>query len=316
MDKVFPASDRARDVRDALEAWARSAGVEFRFEARAMNIVREDDAWLVELEDGSIERAPKLILAIGGKSYPKSGTTGDAYAWFERLGLPMVEPVPALVPLTSDAEWVHEMSGISWADPELRMQSDDGRRVGQRRRPILFTHHGVSGPGAMDLSEPVARGIGRTLVVNLFPDETREELRERLIGASGTHGSKRLVRCLSEVFGTVLPKKLLRALLRQAELTDERLGQLDKRRRHLLLEACFGLEVPISGTRGFDFAEVTAGGLDLRAVDPGTLGVRGAEGLQVIGEALDLQGPIGGLNFTAAWATAELAGQVHGSSPT
>jgi predicted Rossmann fold flavoprotein len=250
-------------------------------------------------------------------SYPKTGTTGAGYGWLERLGLPVVAPVPALVPLSSSAEWVHDLSGIAVQDVEARLLDEMRSVLGRRRRPVLFTHKGLSGPGVMDLSEPVARAHAQaarrrglppkfTLELDLAPDLSREALRDLLIDAAGRAGAP----LLSRVLPIDLPKRLLFAVTRQAGLgrdVDPRPNQLDKQARHALVETLKGLSVPIDGTLGFDFAEVTAGGLALTHVDPGTMRVRGHEGLYACGEILDLTGPIGGLNFQAAFATAELA---------
>ncbi|MEX1025419.1 MAG: aminoacetone oxidase family FAD-binding enzyme [Planctomycetota bacterium] len=307
LEKIFPASDRARDVRDALLGWATRSGATFVFEAHVNALERGNGEWIVRTTTGDAFRADRVLVAVGGRSYPKSGTTGDAYAWLRSLDLPLVEPVPALVPLTSPAPWVAEMTGIAWESAVVRAQDADGRRLAERTRPIVFTHHGVSGPGAMDVSEAVARGLATELVVDLVPDVEREELRRRLMDLGRTAGATKLARAVGGIVEDVLPRKLARAVLNQAELGDERAGELDKRRRHLLVEALRGFRVPVDGTRGWAHAEVTAGGLALSAVDPSSMAVRGVEGLFVAGEVLDLQGPIGGLNFQAAWATAELA---------
>lgn len=309
LEKVFPASDRARDVRDALERWARDAGAEIRCNAGVRALETAGAGWRLWLEDGSHLDTPSVVLAAGGSSYPRSGTTGDGYRWLADLDLPLVEPVPALVPLTSPAPWVHALAGISVQEGEARLVDRDGRAVGRRRRPVVFTHTGVSGPGAMDLSAPVARGEGgHVLVLDLLPDVERGEIRARLIEGAGAPGAPTLHTVLSRA-ELVVPRRLLAAVCRQAGLGDEnpRANALSKAARHDLTEALRGLEVPVGGTLGFDKAEVTAGGLELGCVDPGSMRVRQRPGLQVIGELLDLDGPIGGLNFQAAFACAEVA---------
>jgi predicted Rossmann fold flavoprotein len=312
LDKVFPASQRARDVRDALERWARGAGAEFRFEAPLVSLTRASDAWCLGLAGGASLRAARVFLCPGGRSYARSGTSGDGYAWLAALGLPLVEPVPALVPLRSPAEWVRALAGISLQDVEARLLSPDGQVLAARARPIVFTHRGISGPGAMDLSEPVARAEAsaepraHVLCLDLVPTRARAALRELLLGASARAGAPQVLGVLSEELG--LPRRLCECVLAQARVAlDRRVNLVSKSERHELVEALKGLRVPVRGTLGFDAAEVTAGGLALEALDPGTLRVRGCEGLWAFGELIDLQGPIGGLNFQAAFATAELA---------
>jgi hypothetical protein len=316
LEKIFPKSGRARDVRDALEREVRASGARIVFDAAVEAIERKGDVWHV-VRGPHVDRFARLIVCPGGMSYPKSGTTGEGYAWLERLGLPIVEPVPALVPLSSSAAWVHELSGIAVQEVEARLLDEKRTILGRRRRPVLFTHKGLSGPGVMDLSEPVARAHAKasrqrgappkfTLELDLVPELSREAVRDLLIDAAGRAGAP----LLSRVLPIDIPKRLLFAVTRQAGLgrdVDPRPNQLDKQARHALVETLKGLSVPIDGTLGFDFAEVTAGGLALTHVDPGTLRVRGHEGLYACGEILDLTGPIGGLNFQAAFATAELA---------
>lgn len=316
LEKVFPASGRARDVRDALERDAREAGARFEFDARVVDLARDGAGWRVALEGGAHRRFERVIVCPGGKSYPRTGTTGDGYAWLERLGLAQVAPVPALVPLSSPAAWVRELSGIALPEACVRLVDASGRELARRRRPLLFTHHGASGPAAMDVSEPLARAhaeavAARTslaehaLAVDLAPDVAHDELRARLVAGASAPGAPSVARAL----GLDVPKRVLAAVLAQSGCDggDLRASELSRGARHALVEALKGLRVPVDGTLGFDLAEVTAGGLALDEVDPGSMRVKRCEGLHACGEILDLQGPIGGLNFQAAFATAELA---------
>jgi len=307
LEKVFPESQKARDVRDALERWARGAGVRIELSAPVRGIERRDDAWRVACADGRGFDAATLVLATGGKSYARTGTTGEGYGWLADLGLPIVPTVPALVPLVSSEPWVRELAGIALQEVHVRLEDADRRVIGRRQRPVVFSHSGISGPGAMDLSASVRDGM--SLVLDLVPDVSREELQARLRLAAGEPGKPRLTHLLSTVGGERLPRRLLEAVFAQAglECADLRPNELRKADRHALIETLKGLRVPVSGTEGFDRAEVTAGGLDLSVVDPGSMRVRGHDGLIVIGELLDRAGPIGGLNFQAAFAEAELA---------
>lgn len=316
LEKVFPKSGRARDVRDALEREVRSSGARIACDAGVLAVEPAHLGWSIVLGGGSRVACRRLILCPGGMSYPRTGTTGDGYRWLEALDLPVIQPVPALVPLASPASWVHELTGIAVQDVEVRLLDLDRRSCGSRRRPVLFTHRGVSGPGAMDLSVHVARAVARAaargqskpvfeLDLDLVPDVSREALRDLLIEAAGRSGAPTLSRAMP----VSLPRRLVQAVARQAGLEggDPRVNGLDRAARHRLVESLKAFAIPIDGTLGFDLAEVTAGGLALTHVDPGTMRVRGHEGLYACGEILDLTGPIGGLNFQAAFATAELA---------
>lgn len=310
LEKVFPKSQRAVDVRDALLRDATAAGARFRYQTAVEEVSPLEGGWSVRASQGSFT-ARKLLLCPGGCSWPRTGTTGDGYRWLAALDLPVVRPVPALVPLTSDAGWARALSGIALPDAEARLQDRTDRVLARRSRPVLFTHHGLSGPGAMDLSVHVARAAanggtsGWHVAIDLLPDRDLDAVRAELVEAAGRPGGPHLARLV----GHLMPARVLAAVTRQAGLTDDNpaLHRLDRKSRNRLVDALKGLRVPISGTLGWDLAEVTGGGLALEAVERTTLRVKGRPGLYVFGELLDLTGPIGGLNFQAAFSTAELA---------
>ena len=252
LEKIFPKSGRARDVRDALERDARTAGANIvcdagveRIEPIGREPARGALGWRVEITDGRSFDCRRLIVCPGGMSYPRTGTTGDGYRWLAELDLPIIEPVPALVPLSSPEKWVHELSGIAVQDVEARIVDAAKRVHGRRRRPVLFTHRGVSGPGVMDLSVHVARAeaIAQTrgatsaafaLELDLAPDHSREELRALLIDVAGRSGAPTLSRALP----VILPKRLVHAITRQAQLqeADPRINGLDRAARHRIVE--------------------------------------------------------------------------------
>jgi predicted Rossmann fold flavoprotein len=311
LEKVFPASQRAIDVRDALLRRAEAAGARFRYGARVTAVEAESDGWTVHLDAGRL-RVTTLMLCPGGRSYPATGTTGDGYGWLDALGLEVVPPVPALVPVTSPEAWVRELAGVNLQHVEARLLDGEGRILARRRRPVVFSHTGISGPGAMDLSAPIARAAaerriaGWAIALDLLPDLDQDALRQQLADAARAPGGPRLQRAL----GThAVPARLLEAATRQADIPEGNpaLNALDRSRRNRLVDALKGLRVPVHGTLGYDKAEVTAGGLALTEVDRSTMRVKKHQGLYAFGEILDLTGPIGGLNFQAAFATAELA---------
>jgi predicted Rossmann fold flavoprotein len=313
LEKVFPSSGRARDVRDALERALLASGARLRLHAAVRSLTPTDTGFALQLEGGEIVRAAKVVLAAGGMSYPKTGTTGDGYVWLRALGLNLVPPVPALVPLSSPAPWVRALSGVALQEVEVSVHDASGRQQGRRRRPLLFTHRGVSGPAAMDLSEIVSRArrlagdepLAFTLRADLCPSAPRERLRSDLIAAA----ARPQPALVSHLLPVELPRRVMQAVLASAgwDGPEPRAHALPRDLRQRLIEALKGLVIPIDGTLGYEFAEVTAGGLELAEVDPGSAGLRRYPGLYVCGELLDLQGPIGGLNFQAAFAMAEVA---------
>ncbi len=311
LEKVFPASQRAIDVRDALLREALRAGVTVRYDCAVRELEPTPSGWVVHAQQAF--GCDRLMICPGGRSYPKTGTTGDGYSWLRTLGLEVVTPVPALVPLTSDEPWVHALTGIAVQEVEARLHDPCDRILARRARPVVFTHTGISGPGAMDLSAPVARAAlsgstaGWTLALDLLPHVEQEKLRAELLEAAGRPGGPHLAR----VIGERIPARLLAAVTRQAGIEDDNppLNRVDRKARNKLVDALKGLRVPISGTLGWDKAEVTAGGLALSEVERTTMRVKKYPHLWAFGEILDMSGPIGGLSFQAAFATGELAGR-------
>jgi len=306
LEKVWPVSMKARDVADALLRRAADAGARVATGLAVVDVLREGAGYLVRTSGGDV-RVPKVVVAVGGRSYPKTGTTGDGYPWLEALGHTIVRTVPALVPLVVETPWVRALAGI--ADQDARVWVEQGgRTLADRRRPMLFTHTGLSGPGPMDVSrwfERCAPWERPTLHVDLLPDVGEDVARAALAAAIAARPAERIARCLSPT----LPARLAESLCAHVGVPPERrAAETSKAERHALVLATKRLTLPVAGTRGFDFAEVTAGGVALAEVDPATTESRCAPGLFVVGEVLDVDGPIGGFNFQAAFATGEAAG--------
>lgn len=306
-EKVWPDSMRARDVRDALVRRLQRSGAELRFGVRVRDLRRIAEGYELLTEGGEGLRAPRVILATGGLSYPKTGTVGDGFAMLEALGVPLRSPVPALAPLASDAAWVHELAGLTLTDCEVQLREASGRILWRRARPLLFTHRGVSGPGAMDASGRLEREPGRyRFCVDLLPGRGEDELRALLFEGPGTLAPR--------LRGLGLPKRLARSLLARLELDQQGAAQVGAPQRRRLVQELRGLEIPIRGSLGFEQAEVTSGGVPLDALEPDTLQLRALPGLHVVGELLDADGPIGGFSFWLAFATGALAGRAAARS--
>ncbi len=325
--KVFPASDRALDVQRALLRRMESVGVALRLGQAVCDVRRGEQYWEVDTP-GQTWRGSRLLVTTGGCSYPGCGTTGDAYPWMERLGHNIVTPRPALVPLTSPASWVQDLSGLTLEDALVRVVPRETvaqvSRIGdlnqrlalvrkqqraERRSSLLLTHFGLSGPAAMDVSRRVT-DCGRAdevqLVCDLLPEWTVERLQSELSQQVERQGQRSIGRWLSEALP--VPQRLVGSLLQQISVDpQQRIAELSKASRLELLAHLKSLVVPVSGSRGFTKAEVTAGGVSLSDVDSKTMASRRAEGLYLAGEVLDIDGPIGGYNFQAAFSTGWLA---------
>ncbi len=306
--KLFPTTDRARDVLNALLRAAADAGAEIRFPWRVAEIRRDGDAFLIR-QDGAAEpeiRALRLVLACGGKALPKTGSDGGGYELARALGHSITDRVfPALAPLLLEqGHFLTELSGVATpATVEVRSGTD--KRLASFTNSLLCTHFGLSGPAALDVSRFWTDAHGAdsasSLVINWLPGETPESLDQHLLANAAATGYRTLK--------PRLPERLLRALLETAGIhPGERVSDLTRERRRAFVHAVTALPVPIIGDRGFTYAEATAGGIPLDEIEPGTMRSRVCPGLYLCGEVCDVDGRVGGFNFQWAWASGHIAG--------
>lgn len=312
--KVFPVSDRAPDVVDALLRRLARSGATIRTGAPALVVrragggeARDGARFVVDVPDGPVA-ARTVVITTGGRSYARCGTAGDGYAFAHAFGHTIVEPQPALVPLVVPVAWVRELRGVTV--PDAAVEAVAGRaRVARRRGSVLFTHFGVSGPAVLDVSGALVRAERPwALRLDLLPALSTEALDAALREWAGRPGEGgRLAR---SALAPRLPERLAAALVAAAAIpADRRLSALARDERARLVEGVKRLELPVEADRGFAQAEVTSGGVHLDEVDPRTLESRRVPGLHLAGEVLDLDGPIGGFNFQSAWSTGWLAGE-------
>lgn len=309
--KIFPASDKATDVLAALRRRLDRSGATLALDEPLLRLERIDDRFRLVTSRRTVQ-ADKVIVTTGGQSYPGSGTTGDGYEWARQLGHTIVPPRPALVPLHVQVPWVAPLKGITLADVGVRVvdpHEKNGRPLAAARGSFLFTHFGLSGPVVLNVSRAVSGHPtpGRLLLeCDFLPDEKRESFDAWLRNEAAAGGKKQLV----VILAGKLPRRLAETLLELAEIPAERRGaDFGKGERARLVSAIKNLAVPIAGTLGFKKAEVTAGGIDLSEVDSRTMQSKLVPNLFLAGEVLDLDGPIGGYNFQAAFSTGWLAGE-------
>jgi predicted Rossmann fold flavoprotein len=306
--KIFPVSDKATDVLEALKRRLARCGAHLALDEGVLDVTRDADSFLVRTSLRTLN-AEKVILTVGGQSYPGSGTTGDGYAWAGNFGHTIVPPRPALVPLTSGAAWVKALRGVTIPEVRVRLEErSSAKTLAERRGSFLFTHFGLSGPAPMDVSREAAnyRPGELQLVCDFLPDLGAEELSTRLQAEAAASGKKQIVAIVAQW----LPRRLAEALLEQAGLPGDRRGaELSKAERQSLVHAIKAIAIPIEGTLGFKKAEVTAGGVALSEVDSRTMQSKLVPNLYFAGEILDLDGPIGGYNFQSAFSTGWLAGE-------
>lgn len=337
--KIFPVSNKAIDVRDALVQYATESGATIANQQAVKKVDLLNDPfapgqpggprYAVHSETDSW-RANTLIVTTGGLSYPGCGTTGDGYHWAEQFGHSIVSTVPALVPITSRCQWANELKGITIAEASLSVwapaPSDqkpvavnaDGSKVKKKKakhKPLakrdgsfLFTHWGFSGPSVLDVSREVARHPQKntlTLMCDFLPGRKASAFSEVLRHKKHADGKQLVGNLLNDFFPKRFADSLLAASgaiksVRNAELSSEQLSKI--------VEQVKQCQFPITGTLGFEKAEVTAGGINLGEVDSRTMESKLQPGLFFAGEVLDLDGFIGGFNFQSAFSTGWLAG--------
>jgi predicted Rossmann fold flavoprotein len=306
--KIFPASDRAVDVLDALLRRLGRSGAVLRCDSPVRSVERLDQGFRVEFSGDSVT-ANRVIVAVGGQSYPGCGTVGDGYTIARRFGHTIVEPKPALVPLRVEAEWVSGLKGLTLPDVLASVHDPSGSKILQRREALLFAHFGLTGPAILDVSRAAARfqGAGRPeLAIDFVPD-LRSELLDRQLQEASRTGR----RAVANLLPSNIPRRLAEILPASAEIPPGRMGpDLSRDERVRLVKVVKGLRLPIIGSLGFAKAEVTSGGVALDEVDPKTLESRKQPDLYFACEVLDLDGLIGGYNFQAAWSTGWLAGEM------
>ncbi len=279
-----------------------------------LNVQRTADRFALTTARRTIS-AGKILLATGGKSYPACGTTGDGYHWAAELGHMIVDPHTALVPVTSHAPLVTALKGITIADALVKVieplndEKGRNRRLAQRRGSLLFTHFGISGPAVLDVSRAISGYCHPQKLIlqcDFLPDVNRANLDAKLAAQCASAGQRQA----GVILSNWLPRRLADALLKQAAVPLNRRGaELSKGERRRLIVSIKQLPIPVAGTMGFRKAEVTAGGVSLREVDSRNMQSKIVPGLYFAGELLDLDGPIGGYNFQAAFSTGFLAGE-------
>jgi len=300
--KLFPVSDRARDVRDGLDALARRSGVEIRFETSVTGLAPEEGGWTVRLDRGPPVRARSVILASGGLSVPATGSDGTGLDIVRALGHTVHETYPALTPLTAEPHRYAALTGISLP---VTIEAPGEKRSLVARGGFLFTHKGYSGPSVLNVSHRavLSRRAGGP--------------RQKLLVRWTELGAEEWDRVFREEDGTVLgilrarlPVRLAEALLEDAGVEGSvTRSQLKREQRIRLTETLTRQSLYWTGDEGYKRAEVTGGGVALDEVDPRTMESRLHPGLFLCGEILDAFGPIGGHNFSWAWSTGRAAGR-------
>jgi predicted Rossmann fold flavoprotein len=304
--KLFPDTHKARTVLDALLEEASRRGVELRGGVRVSGLETIDGGFGVSAGSWRL-RARRVVLATGGLSLPKTGSDGGGYALARALGHSILPTTPALAPLLLSGPFHGPLSGVGH-EAELRLVAPPNR-PGRFRGSLLWTHFGASGPVVLDVSRHLlqARLMGSEprLVASLLPEEDAASLDAILVEAARARPRSGLLTALEGR----LPACVLRAVAEEQDVAPGfPLSQLPREQRRRLVLGLVERTLEVPDSRGYSFAEATAGGVPLSEVDLRTMESRCRPGLHLVGEMLDVDGRLGGFNFQWAWSSGYVAG--------
>ncbi|MEK0312675.1 NAD(P)/FAD-dependent oxidoreductase [Cohnella sp. 56] len=312
--RMFPVTDKAKTVVDALVRKVREQGVEIVTHAPVAEVLYEDGRTTgVRLADGRRYGASAVVVAVGGKSVPHTGSTGDGYAWAEQAGHTITELFPTEVPLTSGEPFIRsrELQGLSMRDVTLTVWGDKGKPLVTHRGDMIFTHFGLSGPIALRCSQFVVKQLKKSggapvrLTLDLYPDMSAAQVYDYTYGLSAEEPKK----AVRNVLKSAVAERLLPLLLAQAGLDGDTTHANIPKQAWLHLSGLLkGFPIDINGTLSIEEAFVTGGGVNLKEIDPKTMQSKLVQGLYFAGEVLDIHGYTGGYNITAAFSTGYVAG--------
>ncbi|MCL2360506.1 MAG: NAD(P)/FAD-dependent oxidoreductase [Defluviitaleaceae bacterium] len=280
--RVFPVSDKAYDINDALRAYLKSVGVQVKLNHPVTDINQI--------------KADAIIIATGGLSYPSTGSTGDGLVWAQALGHTITPTSPALVPLTSDEPWIPELEGLSLKNVKLRYNKYE--EIGE----MMFTKTGVTGPLVLSASAYMAGKTG-TIYIDLKPGLTHEQLDARILRDFELHKNKDFANALDGL----LPERLIETIVELSKI-NKKVHTITRQERQNLVHLLKNLEIPITGNAGYKEAVITQGGIDTQEINPSTMMSKKIPGLFFAGEVLDVDALTGGYNMQIAFSTGYLAG--------
>ena len=308
-NRVFPVSDKASDIVDALNNACERLGVE-RIRGRARSLLTENGSAVgVEFESGEKIAGGKVIVCTGGKSYAATGSTGDGYALASAVGHTVVEPKPSLVPLVAHEGWCSDAQGLSLRNVEITVyDAENYKEVYREFGEMLFTHFGVSGPLILSASTHM-RDLGKKqyeIYIDLKPALTFEQLDKRVQSDFLEFANKNFINSL----GKLLPQKLIPVIAKLSGIKPTtKTNQITKEMRHKLVNLLKGLKVTAIDFRPIDEAIVTSGGVKVSEIDPKTMQSKLVNGLYFAGEVIDVDAYTGGFNLQIAFSTGHLAGE-------
>ena len=308
-NRVFPVSDSSLDVLDILKNYLAKYKVKIKYKINIKSIITK--AGLIEkivLADKSELQAKKYLIATGGKSYPMTGSSGDAHKWLEKMGHTIIDTNPALTPLLIKEKLIKELEGLSLKNVTIDIYQAN-KKIDSRFGEALFTGNGMSGPIILDMSKQIGLALKQgdvKLSIDYKPKLDFKTLDQRLQDDFSKSNNKLFRNSL----GDLLPKKLIPLIIKLSEIDPEqKANAITKLERKKLLHLLKNFELNVKSLYGYNKAIVTAGGVSLKEVDPKTMQSKKIKNLYLAGEILDLDAPTGGYNLQSCWSTGYTAGE-------
>lgn len=305
--RVFPESDLAKDVVDSLIRFVKNSNVRIMTDSEVKKIVEENGCVKgVMLSDKKFIPAQSIIVATGGLSYPLTGSTGDGYKFAKEMNHNVTKLSPSLVPLIVEEKWVSNLMGLSLKNVEVKFTSPGGKKIYQEFGEMLFTHFGLSGPIILSASRHLLDFDYKAVVeIDMKPALSHEKLEERIMRDFSKNQRKQFKNSLGEL----LPQKLIPVIISLSKIpADKFVHQITKEERSRLVSLIKALSFKIVKARPIEEAIVTAGGVDIKQINPATLESKIVKGLFFTGEVLDVDAYTGGYNLTIAFSTGYNAG--------
>lgn len=309
-NRVFPCSDKATDIADALVHYGTDDGAEI-IHGRARELIINDGVLKgVRTFDGEEIQADKVIIATGGKSYPLTGSTGDGYELARQAGHTIIEPKPSLVPFNAHEGFCTDLMGLSLRNVAMRVidTKKKNKVIYDDFGEMLFTHFGISGPMVLSASSKIRdMEPGRYVVsIDLKPALTEEQLDSRILRDFSENTNKDFINSL----GALLPRKLIPVVVKLSGIkANEKINQITKEQRRRLVELLKNFRVTLKSFRPIDEAIITSGGVKISEIDPKTMQSKILSGLFFAGEVIDVDAYTGGFNLQIAFSTGRLAGE-------
>lgn len=309
--RVFPASDKAQDVLNALINYLKKSQVEIRTNSEVKEIIKKGNKIeKIILANNEELVADNFIICTGGESYPITGSNGDGYKWARKLGHTIIKPLPALTPIIIKEKYVKELEGLSLKDVEIGIYKK-GKKIDYRFGEAIFTARGMSGPIILDMSKKIGEELSSELrmKIDFKPELDFLELDKKLQNDFQKNSNK----LLKNSFNGLLSKKLVPIIIRLSGVSpDKKVNSITKEERKKILHLIKEFGLGIKGLEGFSKAIITSGGIELGEVDQKTMKSKLIDNLYFTGEILNLDGPTGGYNLQVCWATGYVAGESVG----